>query len=79
MERLRGKEKLDHNEYVSWAGFHASRQQQEPQALSLNALMMPLFYENAHEVAMVKHGMGVIRKAIHHVNPGQITVMAVSY
>ena len=26
---------------------------------------------------MVKHGMGVIKKAIHHVNPGQITVMAV--
>ena len=61
---------------MSWAGFHASRQQQEPHAVALNALM-PLFYENAHTVAMVKHGMGVIKKAIHHVNPGQIPVMAV--
>ena len=76
VERLRGKEKLDQHEYVSWAGFHASRQQQEPHAVALNALM-PLFYENAHTVAMVKHGMGVIKKAIHHVNPGQIPVMAV--
>ena len=76
MERLRGKEKLDQREYVSCAGFHASRHQQEPHAVALNALM-PLFYENAHTVAMVKHGVGVIKNAIHHVDPGQIPVMAV--
>ena len=76
VERLREKEKLDQHQYVSWAGFHYSRQQQKPHAVALNDLM-PLFYENAHTVAMVKHGMGVIKKAIHHVNPGQIPVMAV--
>jgi hypothetical protein len=70
------KEKLEEKDYVTWAVFHASRQQQVPHPVALNALM-PLFYENAHTVAMVKHGMEVIRKAIHHVNVGQIPVMAV--
>ena len=36
---------------------------------------MPLFRDNAHSVAMVKHGMDVIMKATEHVNPGQIPVL----
>ena len=38
---------------------------------------MPLFYENAHSLAMVKHGMEVIIKATEHLNPGQIPVLTV--
>ena len=40
---------------------------------------MPLFYESAHTVAVVKHEMKVIRTATNHVNPGQIPVMVVDH
>ena len=36
---------------------------------------MPLFCDNAHSVAMVKHGMDVIMKATELVNPAQIPVL----
>ena len=70
------KDSLDNNEFISWAAYHASQKPQVPEPVSIGALL-PLFYENAHTVAMIKHGMNVIKKAIHHVNPEQIPVMAV--
>lgn len=36
--------------------------------------MMPLFHDNAHSLAMVKH---IIMKATQHVNSGQIPVLTV--
>jgi len=36
---------------------------------------LPLFYENAHSVAMIKHAMIVAKNAIEHLNPGQIPVI----
>lgn len=45
------KDKLDENDHVSWAAFHASHQQQVPPVVTLNALI-PLFYENTDTVAM---------------------------
>lgn len=38
---------------------------------------MPLFCDNAHSLAMVKHGMEVIMKATQHVNSGQVPVLTV--
>ena len=38
---------------------------------------MPLFRDNAHSLAMVKHGMDVIAKATEHVNRGQVLVLSV--
>lgn len=76
VRRLVDKTKLEKGDYVSWAAYHASRQSQEPHPVTLGSLL-PLFYESAHTVAMVKHGMDVIRNATHYVNPGQIAVMAV--
>lgn len=35
---------------------------------------MPLFYDKAASIAMVKHGMSVQLKAIQFLNPGQIPV-----
>jgi hypothetical protein len=36
---------------------------------------MPMFRDNAHSLAMVKHGMDLVRKATQLVNPGQISVL----
>lgn len=38
--------------------------------------LLPMFVENAHSLAMIKHSMDVIRAAVHHVNPAQIPVIA---
>ena len=36
--------------------------------------LLPLFYEKASSLAMVKHGMEMQRQATAHLNPGQIPV-----
>ena len=38
---------------------------------------MPLFRDNAHLLALVKHGMDVMAKATEHVNHGQVPVLTV--
>ena len=38
---------------------------------------MPLFLENAHSVATIKHSMNVIRGAVQHLNPGQAPEIAI--
>ncbi|KAK0146492.1 hypothetical protein N1851_014183 [Merluccius polli] len=59
---------------VSWAAFHASRQTHVSRAMSPIALL-PLFHESAHSVAMIKHSLDVIGKAVEHLNPGQTPVV----
>lgn len=60
--------------YISWAAFHASRQQKNPVLLSHSSLL-PLFKESAHSIAMVRHAMVIIRAAVHKLNPQQIPVV----
>ena len=38
--------------------------------------LLPLFRDNAHSLAMVKHGMNVIHQATEHVSPAQVPVIA---
>jgi len=37
--------------------------------------VFPIFYEKASSMAMQKHSMLVVKKAIEFVNPGQVTVI----
>ena len=72
-------EKLNHgelqnNEYISWAAYHASMQNELPQNVCLIA-MLPLFKEQAHSPAMIRHSMIVVRDAVQFLNPGQIPVV----
>ena len=68
--------RLEKDCFISWAAYHASKQQQIAQSVTSSAIL-PLFPENSNSVAMIKHGMDMIKKAIEHINPGQIPVMAV--
>ena len=45
-------------DYISWAAYHASLESnpQDPSAISA---LLPLFYEKAATLSMVKHGMDV--------------------
>ena len=60
---------------MSWAAFHASLQPPLVHQVDLVALL-PLFLENAHSVAMIRHGMNVVNDVVQHLNPGQTPVIA---
>jgi hypothetical protein len=74
MEALQ-KEKLEIGDWISWSAYHAHLQQTIIPPAAINA-MLPLFLDNAHSVAMIKHSMDMIRAAVQLLNPGQIPVIA---
>ena len=55
------KDTLGKEEYISWGAFHASLTSNPTNPPSLNALL-PLFYEKAATVAMVKHARASFNK-----------------
>ena len=69
------KDTLGKEEYISWGAFHASLTSNPTNPPSLNALL-PLFYEKAATVAMVKHAMSILQQITDRLNPGQTPVMA---
>jgi hypothetical protein len=68
------KDKLDPVDWISWSAYHAALEESVKPA-AINALL-PLFLDNAHSVAMIKHSMTIVQAAIEHLNPGQIPVLA---
>ena len=56
---------------ISWTAYHAHCYQRKDISVSPSALL-PLFHENAHSVAMIRHSMNIIRNAMDHVNNGQV-------
>ena len=55
---------------ASWAAFHVSRQSQEGRVICPTALL-PLFLNSAHTVAMIRHSIDIVTKAVNRLNPGQ--------
>ena len=72
------KEDLDPTESdnISWSAYFANLQEFVPRPPAITGLL-PLFRESAHTLAMVKHGMDIIKTATNHLNPGQIPVVTV--
>ena len=68
--QLLQKDTLKRVDYISWAAFHASLQNNPVNPSALIALL-PLFYEKAATLAMIKHGMDIHKKITDHLNPGQ--------
>lgn len=60
---------------MSWSAFHAARQPAQSTTSAITALL-PLFDEKADTPAMIKHGMEIIKKTTHFLNPQQVPVMA---
>ena len=60
---------------VSWSAFHASSEDvsEDPPAIDV---LLPMFYEKADTIAMVKHRMQVQMQITPFLNPGQIPVTA---
>ena len=74
MRELFGKETVEKDDFLSWAGFHASRQPPPTHSPAIISLL-PMFLENAHSVAMILHSMNVIKSAVQHLNPRQAPVI----
>ena len=60
---------------ITWSSYHGSINR-PPSFSPVISGLLPLFYENASSLAMVKHGMEMQRRATAHLNPGQIPVTA---
>jgi hypothetical protein len=74
LQDLLKKTKLDTEDYISWAAYHASQQTPLEKPIS-NIALLPLFRENAHTTCMISHAMEMVRNAVHHLNPDQIPVL----
>lgn len=67
---------LEAEDNISWSAYHASLQGVPDYQVSRNALL-PLFYEDSKSVAMVKHGMNIVRNNTNHLNLGQTPIFIV--
>lgn len=67
------------DEAVSWSAYHAGFQPSNGVSDSCltNTALLPLFYEQTHSVAMIRHSMDVVKKAVDILNPGQVPIITV--
>ena len=68
------KGNLAKDKWVSWSAYHARIQTTEIPPAAIIALL-PLFLENAHSVAMIKHSMDIVKTSVQYLNSGQIPVL----
>lgn len=66
-------DELADSENLSWAAYHASCNQND-YSKSLGCLL-PLFYEDSKSVAMLRHGMDIVKNAVDTLNPGQVPII----
>ena len=76
VKELISKEKLESDDNISWAAYHASNERQLSDYQPAITSLMPMFLENAHSAPMILHGMNVICSAVQLVNPEQTPVIA---
>ena len=46
----------------------------KPTPVAIN-VVLPLFWDSAHSVAMIKHSITTAKAVIKHLNPGQVPVL----
>ena len=67
------------NETLSWAAYHASTQ--PPNASQDDTVtftsLLPLSYDQAKSVAMIRRSMNVVKKAVEILHPGQVPITTV--
>ena len=77
MKTVLATDTLHGNETISWAAYHASLQPPNaiPESSVTLSSLLPLFYDQAKSVAMIRHSMDVVRQALEILNPGQIPII----
>jgi hypothetical protein len=68
---------LQESKTISWAAYHASLQRanETPDNNVALTTLLPLFYEQAKSVAMIRHSMDVVKNAVEILNPGQVPII----
>lgn len=61
---------------ISWAAFHSNQEPSRDFEVTIGSLL-PLFPDDSKSVAMIRHAMDVVQRAVHHLNPGQVPVLTV--
>lgn len=61
-------------ESITWSSYHADKERGSASTPG-KSILLPLFSEKAASVAMVRHGMTIIKDITHYLNPGQVSVM----
>ena len=74
VEELLEKEKLEEKEYLSWSAQFAFLQTAALSPTTITSLL-PLFEENAHSKAMIRHSMKLVKDAIAYINPRQTPII----
>ena len=59
---------------MSWSAFNAAEQTDD--RLTNISVLLPLFPDDSKSIAMMKHGMDVIKQAVQHLNGDQSPVIA---
>ena len=77
VNRLVTNETVKDADAVSWSAYHASLQ---PSNKSFEfcvtaTSLLPLFHDQAQSVAMIRHSMDVVSKAVRSLNPGQVPII----
>ena len=63
------------NGWIYWSAYHADAHKAVIPPAAISALL-PLFPDNAHSAAMIRHSMDIVKAAVQHLNPGQTPVLA---
>ena len=69
------KDDIVKHDTLTWAAYHPSSQTGIVRQAAITQLL-PLFYEKAASVSMIKHAVDVVLQATQFLNAGQIPVIA---
>lgn len=75
VDNFLSKGTVEEQDNLSWAAYHASKQQPSDKCIS-NIALLPLFNEQAHSASMIMHAFNVVNDAIDHLYEQQTPVIA---
>lgn len=64
------------DEKLSWAAYHCNSQPSDENDKQVISSLLPLFYDEAKSIAMIRHSMDGVRAAMEVLNPEQALVVA---
>ena len=64
------------NESVSWSAYNAVKERESKKKIvPTNTVLLPLFRDQAHTIAMLKHAVDIVKKTTNFLNPNQTPVI----
>ena len=65
---------LANEESLSWAAYHACYSEVEVSS-HRKSYLLPLFHEDSKSIAMLRHGIDIVKKTVDFLNPGQVPII----